>query len=83
MGKIKKFNEYFKIEEGMYEPVVKPTPVITPSRPTKKPSPIRRDKPSVEPGPKAVTDTDLANKFLNLTSDNKSVQKMLAKKYNK
>lgn len=82
MGIIKKFNEYFKVEESaIAEPTVKP--VVKPGIKQKpgKPSPIRRDRPSVEPGPKAVTEMDLANKFLNLTKNNKKVQDLLRKKY--
>ena len=90
MGSIKKFNEYFKIDEGALEPVTRPTPAptkkpdTTPDKtPGKKKSPLRRDKPSVEPGPLAVTDKDLANKFLNLTEDDGNIKRILSKKYNK
>ena len=76
-------SRYNKVTEGVAEPTVKPTvkPGIKPS--IGKPSPLRRDKPSVVPGPKAITDIDLANKFLNLTENNKEILSILKRKYNK
>lgn len=84
MGIIKKFYEYFKIEEGaIAEPTVRPTVKPGIKQAPRRPSPLRRDKPSVEPGPKAVSEIDLANKFLGLTKNNKKVQDLLRKKYTK
>lgn len=90
MSKIKKFEEYNKpennsdenIKEGYTEaePIVAPDTITKPKKKSK-PSPIRRDKPSVAPGPKAVE--KLANRFLNLTKNDESVKEILRKKYNK
>jgi hypothetical protein len=75
----------------MVEPHATRSPIRPTTRPStrpsttpgKKPSPLRRDKPSVTPGPNAITDIELANKFLNMTKNNKEVQNLLRKKYNK
>lgn len=84
MSIVKKFNEYFKIEEGaIAEPTVRPTVKPGIKQSPGKPSPLRRDKPSIQPGPKAVTEIDLANKFLGLTKNNKKVKDLLRKKYTK
>lgn len=84
MGIIKKFNEYFKIDEGsIAEPTVRPTVKPGIKQNPGRPSPIRRDKPSIEPGPKAVTEIELANKFLDLTKNNNKVKNLLSKKYSK
>ena len=84
MSIVKKFNEYFKIEEGaIAEPTVRPTVKPGIKQSPGKPSPLRRDKPSIQPGPKAVTEMDLANKFLNLTKNNKKAEELLRKKYTK
>lgn len=75
--------EYPIVFEGVATPKVKPItkPGIkeTPGRP----SPLRKDRPSVVPGPKAVTELDLSNKFLNLTKENNQIISFLKKKYNK
>ncbi len=81
MKVIKKFEE-FVYGGGAAQPSPSPTPAPTetPSRPGKpaqkpgKPSPIRRDKPAVDPAPKAeetelptATEEDIIQKFANLT----------------
>ena len=85
MGIIKKFDSFLseKLVAAAPAPVTTPTPTITPTRPdTKpstrpgKPSPIRRDKPAVEPAPKAekklkeATMEEVIQKFANLTNQN-------------
>ena len=62
MRYLKKF-ETFTAAEPEVKPTTKPKtkPVTTPSRP----SPIRRDKPSVEPAPKASAE-EVADKFIAL-----------------
>lgn len=86
MRYLKKFDLF--LEEA--EPATKPAPSTTPGKPTttpdapgkpSRPSPIRRDKPSVDPSPKGekkskqnlatgkvtkVTEQDLANRFISL-----------------
>ena len=96
MGKIKKFKDYcgenelpeseININEGVAEPTVRPTtkPTTAPNQtPSRRPSPLRRDKPSVVPAPKAISVEKLADRFLNLTKNNKVVNLLLTKKYNK
>lgn len=75
--------KYSNIKEGYTEaePIVAPDTITKPKKKTGHPSPIRRDKPSVAPGPKAVE--KLANRFLNLTKNDESVKELLRKKYNK
>jgi len=53
------------VRENLAEPTVKPTtkPTTTP----KHPSPIRREKPSTMPRPKATAE-DVAKRFLSLIS---------------
>lgn len=89
---IKKFDEFNSEEnkentnEGYTEaePVVAPDTITKPKpKKTGHPSPIRRDRPSVAPGPKAVTVEDLADRFLDLTKNDSVVKKALRKKYNK
>lgn len=85
MGKIKTFEDFVN-EAEVAQPAVRPTtkPRTTPA-PTKqpgKPSPYRKDKPSVVPGPKASAE-DVADKFLNLTKDNTEVLSLLKNKYKK
>jgi len=80
MGKIiKQYNDFIKENAVEIEPIVKPTTTPTPTR---RKSPIRRDKPSITPKPKASAE-DVANKFLDLTKNNKEIQTILKKKYNK
>lgn len=52
-------------------------PATTPSTPTRR-SPLRKDKPAIKIKPKAE---DVAQKFLELTKDNKEIQSLLKKKY--
>lgn len=83
MKLIKKFEEF--IYSGAAQPAPskspKEAPTIAPGKPgTKpgKPSPIRRDKPAVEPAPKAnkekdlptATEEDVIQKFAMLTNQN-------------
>lgn len=77
---IKDFKEV-EVFEGVAYPTTKPTVKPGIKQSPGKPSPIRRDKPSVVPGPKAVTVLDLANKFLNLTKNNKDIISLLKRKY--
>jgi hypothetical protein len=76
---IKKYNQFIK-ENVEVEPVVKPK--TTPRRSPNRPSPIRRDKPSVTPKPKA-SDKELAEKFLSLVKNDKTTLNMLKNKYSK
>jgi hypothetical protein len=78
-NKLKKYRDFIKENAVEVEPIVKPTTTPTPTR---RKSPIRRDKPSVTPKPKA-TKEDVANRFLELTKNNKEIQSILKKKYNK
>lgn len=77
LKKFEKFNE-----ELVAGPGVKPAPTTKPATPTTKPgtrpgrpSPIRRDKPSVEPNPKAETDLptatpeEVVSKFMSLLDE--------------
>ena len=63
------------------KPTTKPEP--KPSRP----SPIRRDKPSVDPKPKAATEQDVVDRFFEeLRKENKDVKidlKKIKKRYEK
>lgn len=78
-----KRRELPELKEGVAYPTTKPTVAPGIKQSPGKPSPLRRDKPSVVPGPKAVTELDLANKFLSLTENNNEVISLLRKKYNK
>ncbi len=80
---IKSFKDFTKESVELAEPAVKPktTPKTAPVTKPGKPSPYRKDKPSVVPGPKASAE-DVANKFLNLTENDKSVSLLLNKIYN-
>ena len=88
MGKIKSFVEFIKEEAEVAQPTTKPTtrpttkPGTRPNTQPGKPSPYRKDKPSVKPGPKATAE-QVAEKFLNLTKNNKEIQSLLKSKYNK
>lgn len=76
LKRFEKFNEEFVA--GGQEVETKPAPTTAPPK-TKpgtrpgRPSPIRRDKPSVEPAPKAelpmATPEDVVKKFINLLND--------------
>lgn len=79
MGNIKSFNGFLK-EGAIAQPTIKPItkPITKPSRP----SPYRRNKPSVIPRPKASVE-DIVKKFLNLTKNNKEVKSLLKEKYKK
>ena len=70
-----RYENFIKENAVEVEPMVKPTTTPTPTR---RKSPLRKDKPSVTPKPKAE---DVAQRFLELTKDNKRVQSLLNKKY--
>jgi len=72
---LKRYDKFIKENAVEVEPMVKPTTTPTPTR---RKSPLRKDKPSVTPRPKAE---DVANKFLELTKSNKQIQSLLKKKY--
>lgn len=83
MKEIKNYIDF--INEAVAEPTVKPrtSPTTTPT-PSRRNSPIKRNKPSVKPGPKADTTVDeLAEKFLNLTNGDAKVTSLLKNKYSK
>lgn len=82
--KLMKFNQFIKESIELAEPTVKPTvkPTTKPTTRPGRPSPFRRDKPSVIPKPKA-TDKQVADKFLKLTKGNKEIENFLMKKYSK
>ena len=84
MGKIKSFDDFLKEGAEVAQPTVKPTikPGTKPITRPRKPSPYRKDKPSVIPAPKATAE-NVAEKFLNLTKDDKEVKSLLKNKYNK
>lgn len=70
MNHIKKFEDFSFAEAPTEEPAIKPaTPGVRPSRPT----PIRRDKPAVEPAPKAkmkkATINDVLDRFQEITNE--------------
>ena len=87
LRRFEKFNE-----ELVAGPEVKPAPTTKPATPTTKPgtrpgrpSPIRRDKPSVEPDPKAeltkASAEDVVNRFISLLNDEgEDVEKYVEKK---
>jgi|LauGreDrversion4_2_1035121.scaffolds.fasta_scaffold49605_6 hypothetical protein len=81
MKLIKKFEEFVYGASTMPSPSTNPTiaptkPATRPSTRPGKPSPIRRDKPAVEPAPKAekklkeATMEEVIQKFANLTNQN-------------
>lgn len=84
MNKIKSFKDFLK--EGsspspdIAEPTVRPgvRPRITPKRTPGRPSPIRRDRPSIVPKPKASAE-DVAKKFLEMTENDKDINSILKK----
>ena len=80
---IKRFESFISEEFVATQPQTTPSPTIAPTKPgTKpstrpgKPSPIRRDKPAVEPAPKAekklktATMEEVIQKFADLTEQN-------------
>lgn len=79
MRYLKKFENF-----EMAEPMVKPSPTTKPAEPTTKPgtkpntapsrpSPLRRDRPSVDPDPKAklskASEEAVANRFIELSQE--------------
>ena len=82
--KIKSFQDFLKEGAETAEPITKPRtkPGTKPTTQPGRPSPYRKDKPSVVPGPKATAEA-VAERFLNLTKNNKEVQSLLKKKYRK
>lgn len=76
--KVKQYKDFVK-ENVETAPLVKPTTTPTPTR---RKSPFRKNKPSVSPRPKASVE-DVANRFLELTKDNKDILSMLKNKYGK
>ena len=60
------------------EPGVLPDTRPAPGRP----SPIRRDQPSVNPRPKATAD-EIAKKLVNLSKNDKGLKALLKKKYSR
>ena len=86
---IKKFEKF--LEASAAEPQVKPSnpdvkPGVSPGKPLQKPqrpSPIRRDKPSVEPAPKAkakkASAEEVAERFIDLMVQNGEDVKKYAK----
>ena len=84
MNKIKSFEDFLKEGAETAEPAVKPRtkPTTTPTKQPGKPSPYRKDKPSVIPAPKATAE-DVAEKFLDLTKKNREVKSLLKDKYKK
>jgi hypothetical protein len=79
MKLIKKFEEFVYGGVGAPAPSTNPNPVTAPPKtsPTTrpgKPTPIRRDKPAVEPAPlaklKTATEEEVIHKFADLTKQN-------------
>ena len=71
-------------ENEVAEPRVKPRtdPGTTPKTTPNRPSPIRRDKPSFDPKPKA-SERQIVDKFLDLAKNNKEIMNILKNKYSK
>lgn len=70
MKYIKKF-ERFRADGGSPQtapaPVTKPNPTTEPTKKPTRPSPLRRDKPSVDPSPLAkATEDEVTDRFLEL-----------------
>lgn len=75
---LKKFDKFIESVEAA-DPAVKPKvapPTTKPDTRPNRPSPIRRDKPSVDPKPKAIdkgeklaTFDDVAERFINLMKE--------------
>lgn len=78
MKRILKSYKNFIKENVEVEPVVKPEtkPVTTPRRS----SPLRRNKPSVTPRPKASAE-EVANKFLEMVKHNRAIMNIVSDKY--
>ena len=81
MKLIKKFEEFNYGASPMPSPSTSPSPVTAPPKTSPstrpgKPSPIRRDKPAVDPAPKAekklktATMEEVIEKFASLTNQN-------------
>lgn len=78
MKLIKKFEEFVYGGASAPAPSTSPNPVTAPpkTKPTRpsKPTPIRTDKPAVEPGPlaklKTATEEEVIHKFADLTKQN-------------
>lgn len=76
MRYLRKFEKFVESIE-MAEPAVKPSrpttkPGVKPGTRPGRPTPIRRDKPSVDPAPKALKKAkaeDVANKFVEMASE--------------
>ena len=90
MKYIKKFEAFTAAEPATAPPTTKPgtKPTTKPNKPNKdRPSPVRRDKPSIEPDPKAskvsmkkATAESVANRFIReLNANGESVKKYLKK----
>lgn len=85
MGHIKKFDEFIRESTSIASsptptksPTTKPgTPGVAPGKKPSRPTPIRRDKPSVEPDPKAklklkkATMDDVLERYDSIISKNK------------
>lgn len=71
----------FLIENEVAEPKVKPGIRTAPSTRPNRPSPLRKNQPSVNPKPKATADK-LADKFLSMVKNNSDIQELLKNKYN-
>lgn len=79
MKYIKRFENFSKVSEKYVEADTKTAPTkpkTTPGTRPSRPSPIRRDKPSVDPKPKAekpdlptASVEDVVKKFINLLND--------------
>ena len=82
MKKKKIVRESIAMAEPKTSPGTKPAPTTTPgTRPAPgRPSPIRRDRPSVEPRPKASAE-ELAQKVIALSKKDKGLRDLLKKKY--
>lgn len=86
MGKIKRFDQFINEDVELAQPAVKPKtkdPITKPGTPSPtRPTPFRKDKPSVVPRPKAEkAEKKVANKFLELTKGNKEIHNLLKYKY--
>lgn len=78
MKYLKKYNMFLEFVQAASAPSTSPsqpstTPDINPGKPGKapsRPSPVRRDKPSVDPAPKAEKSTaeEVAEKFISLAN---------------
>ena len=81
MANLKRYNDF--VNEGeVAQPTTKPTTKPGVGTPKRRKSPIRRDKPSVSPKPKASAE-EVAKKVLELAKTNKEFKAFLDKKYTK